>query len=144
MIFINACTDTRALRCSYRTVRIIKFDSSSGHSCQCITEDGAKEHICMSGMNLFDRNSHLFHDVDTVFKRKYNSFLCSTNNMMFAMCIEVYPPNAATYLLIIQHTFRTITKRQDADTCAPDRRLGSQHIHFIVRDTFGSYISFYP
>ena len=63
---------------------------------------------------------------------------------MFAMYIEVYPPNAATYLLIIQHTFRTITKRQDADTCAPDRRLGSQHIHFIVRDTFGSYISFYP
>ena len=60
------------------------------------------------------------------------------------MCIEVYPPNAATYLLIIQHAFRTITKRQDADTGASDRRLGGKNIHVTVRNAFGSNGALHP
>ena len=77
------------------------------YSRQSIAEDRTQEHISVSGMDHLHRNSHLLHDINAIFKREYNTFLSGTDNVVFAMCIEVQSTYAATDFLIVQHTFGT-------------------------------------
>ena len=95
-------------------------------------------------MNHLYRNTHLFHNIYTIFKRKHNTFLGCTNNMMFAMSIKIYSTDTTAYLLIIQHTFGTITEGKNADSCATYRSFGSQHVHFIIWYSFRCNSTFYP
>ena len=43
---------------------------------QCFAEDRTEKHIGMSGMNLLYRDTHLLHDINAVFKREHDPFLC--------------------------------------------------------------------
>ena len=77
-------------------------------------------------------------------KEKNDALLCCTDNMLFAVLVEVDAMNRATYFLVLQHTLRTVPKRQDADACTANRSLCSQLIHIIVRDAFGSNGALHP
>ena len=95
-------------------------------------------------MNLLYGDSHFFHDVDAVFKGEYDSFLCRTNDMVFAVGIKIQSADATTDFFIAQHTFRAVTKGQNAKSGTSDGRCCCEHVHVIVRDTFGGDIAFYP
>ena len=95
-------------------------------------------------MDFLHRNTHLLHYINTIFKGEHNSFLGSPNYVLFAMLIEVYALNGATYFLVFQHTFGAVTERQNTETCTSDRSLGGKNIHIAVRDTLGSNGPFHP
>jgi len=95
-------------------------------------------------MDFLYRNTHLLHNIDTIFKGEYDSFLCGTDNVLLAMLVKVDTLNGTTYLLVFQHTLCTVSKRQDTDTCTADGSLSRKNIHVVVRNTFGSNGAFHP
>jgi len=95
-------------------------------------------------MNFLHGNAHLFHDVDSIFKGKNDAFLRCTDDMLFAVLVEVDAMNGAAYFLVLQHTLRTVSKGQDTDTGTADGSLRRQQIHIAVGDAFGSNGAFYP
>ena len=95
-------------------------------------------------MDFLYGNTHLLHNVDTILEREYDTFLCRTDNMLLAVLVEVDSLNGTARFPVLQHTFGTVAKRQDADTGASDRRLGGKNIHVTVRNAFGSNGAFHP
>ena len=54
----------------------------------------------MSSTNHFDVDSHLVHDIHTVFKGKHNTFLSRTGDMGRMMNIEIQAKDGTIHLLI--------------------------------------------
>ena len=79
IVAIYACADTCALGCTHRTIRIVKLNGSTRHTRQGLTEDGAEEHIGMSGMNFLHRDAHLFHHLNTILEGENNALLSCTD-----------------------------------------------------------------
>ena len=98
----------------------------------------------MSGMYLMYIHSHAFHNIYSIFEREYDTLLSSTNNMIARMQIKVYSIDRTSCFTILQHTFCTISKRQDTDSSRTDRSLSSHIIHFGIRNACRYNGTFYP
>ena len=105
---------------------------------------GLRNILGMSGMNLLYRDTHLLHDINTVFKREHDPFLCGTNNMLLSMQVKINSTYRASCLFIFQHTLRPVAKRKNTYSGTADRSLCRQPVHITVRNTFGSHITFHP
>ena len=64
--------------------------------------------------------------------------------MRLSMYIEVQSMNRAIDLLILQHTLRPVSERQDRKTIASDGNRSRQIIQLIIVDAFRRYIPFDP
>ncbi len=95
-------------------------------------------------MNLLHRNTHPLHDINAIFKREHDSFLCGTNNMLLSMQVKINSTDRAPRLFVFQHTLRSVTKRKNAYSGTADRGLCRQPVHITVRNTFGGHITFHP
>ena len=51
-------------------------------------------------MDFLYRDTHLSHNINTIFEGEYYPLLGCTNDMLFAMCIEVQTADAATYFFV--------------------------------------------
>src|SRR5574344_761661 len=98
----------------------------------------------MSCVNNLYRYAHLFHDVNSVFEREYDALLCGTHNMVLAVGVKVQTANRAVDLSVVEHSFGTVAKWQNADTCATYRRFGCKSVHFVIRNALWSYVAFNP
>ena len=98
----------------------------------------------MSSTNHFDVYSHLVHDIHAVFKGKHNTFLSRTGDMRRMMNIEIQTKDGTIHLLILQHTFRTISKRQNRQTFRANRHTGRKVIQLIVSNSVTGYRFLHP
>ncbi len=98
----------------------------------------------MSGTYGVGFNSHFIHDIHTIFKRKSDSFMRSTNQVSFSMTIEVNTMNRTVWLRVLQHPFSTISKWNNDQSLTPYRNSCCEFIHFSITDIIGCYIVFYP
>ena len=64
--------------------------------------------------------------------------------MRLGMYVEVQSMNRAIDLLILQHTLRPVSERQDRKTIAADGNRSRQIIQLIIVDAFRRYIPFDP
>ena len=68
MVFIYARSHSCSFGCTNGTVCVIEFDGGSRRTGQCLAKNGTQKHIGVSGMDLFNGDAHLFHNVDAIFK----------------------------------------------------------------------------
>ena len=95
-------------------------------------------------MNGSDVHTHLLHNLYSVAEREHNTLLCSTHDMSIRVRVEVQSVNAATCLTILQNTFRSVAKWDDAYSLATDRNLFYHSIHVGIRDSLRCNIAANP
>ena len=101
MILIDTGTNTSTLSSTCTTICLIKFDGSTTHTRQGISEQRTEEHISLTCMNILDIHTHLLHDFHSIAETEDDTLLCCTNNVCTIMLIKADATNRTTNFLIL-------------------------------------------
>src|SRR5690606_29419702 len=66
--------------CPLSAICIIQFENHSVHMDESLTENRAKEHICLPCLDSLQIQSHFLHNPESKGKCRYNTFLCRTDH----------------------------------------------------------------
>ena len=85
-------------------------------------------------MDLLDVHTHLLHDLHAITEGEHDTLLSGTNEMSLVVFVEIQTIDGTADLLILQHTFRAIAKRDHRHAFTANGHTGSQVIHLGIAD----------
>src|SRR5574344_976230 len=144
MIFVNAASNTGTFSCTNTAVGVIQLNCCTGNAGQSFPEHRIEKHVGATGMNLCDVHSHTLHDFHAVAETKNYAFLGSTYDMGTRMLVEVQSMNGTARLTIFEHSFGTVSKRNNDHTVTSNGHSVCQIVHVGIRKAFRCNISTNP